>query len=1253
MTGWQDSFQPVAAPPSSGWQSSFQPSDAQSQQSDSMGALADMLKSGGAQAAKDVAQVPMWVGDTANAATQGVSRLAGEAKEGLADLGVGQHLTIDQAKELTNPTLPFYGSDQVINAAQPAIKEATGADINYQPQTPEGKYTASIVGALPYALNPEMGAAQAIGMGVGQQGGKDIASQFTDDPRYQQVAGIAGGMGGMTAAKPVVAGAKAIAANDIGTNLSGILGDNSSGGSPATPQASASLPTYDPAQIKEAAQAAYANSEKIGGQVPIDNMRQAVNGMLNNKDIGQQTARGQAFSGDNPVTQTMTKLQDAVKSDDPWTTADANEIDDSLRNDITKARSAGDYDSARRLGIIKNSLRDTYQSYAQSNPQQAAGFNEWIRGDKLYSAAMNGQEVSDIIDNAQRADVPSTAIKNGFKSFVKNDDNRIGLTDDEWGAAQYAAKHGMITQGLKNVGSRLAGHIGGIVGGASVAGPLGAVAGDIAGQAVTAPFRAWANARQAARGQNVIDLISQRPAVQEALSPGFKLPTAEPTPQSQAPLALPAPVPREAALVPDGNGALRQQTPQEYWNGVLAQRKANATGNTSDVAKVQAQNAAIAVKNAKDDFLARQMAAQKAAQPLALPAPQEGSGFIGNDQGVRPRTESEAFAASPEATRQAQLVYDAQAARLKKDGYADNQVAARLGNRPEVAQAAPTNALEQFQQMVAAKNQPVIEKTPAGEQAVIPGAEKISDKALAERNMQKPLQATVPQNKDIGGIFDTDAHKQTDLMDTLKNEPPAIEKKAPEPILYKKPNEKGVLPTSFKTFIMQPMIGGIKDFGGEVKEVAPALVAKGDRGLSIDDALTRAKEHGYMPEDATQADFLTKLGETDNGKGLTRLKDEGRVEALRQSRSAKQQNDPALIERDAANMGIDTAGKSANDLLDEMSARKSHEDSLRDYVSQYQAHQDEMAAQEKAHQKWLQTRGEAWEPTPEPKIRSLEDLENEYEQEKASGGMVTREQPPQAALPTSGNQGGIPESEGSRGSGAGDTEKAGNGTVNPLLEFIKNEKGSISPKVYEELLNQIQKNAPALTISRNAVQTNTPQNDKQPLQATIKTEPLSYNAKEPVNTSMRDQLMGAFAKAESNNNPNAKNPNSSASGLMQFTDGTWRQMVKRYGAETGISLQDKGDPKAQKVMAQLYAKDNINRMQPFLKRMPTRGELYIGHFLGADGALRLINAANTQPDKQAIMLFPKAVTSANHSIFFNGDRPKTALQVYQHLASKV
>lgn len=68
---------------------------------------------------------------------------------------------------------------------------------------------------------------------------------------------------------------------------------------------------------------------------------------------------------------------------------------------------------------------------------------------------------------------------------------------------------------------------------------------------------------------------------------------------------------------------------------------------------------------------------------------------------------------------------------------------------------------------------PTIETTPQGKQTVLPGAEKITDRQLAERKMAEPNKATVVQKAPDEGLFDTGAQKQTDLLDVTN------EKKSP------------------------------------------------------------------------------------------------------------------------------------------------------------------------------------------------------------------------------------------------------------------------------------------------------------------------------------------------------------------------------------------------------------------------------------------------------------------------------------------
>ena len=56
------------------------------------------------------------------------------------------------------------------------------------------------------------------------------------------------------------------------------------------------------------------------------------------------------------------------------------------------------------------------------------------------------------------------------------------------------------------------------------------------------------------------------------------------------------------------------------------------------------------------------------------------------------------------------------------------------------------------------------------------------------------------------------------------------------------------------------------------------------------------------------------------------------------------------------------------------------------------------------------------------------------------------------------------------------------------------------------------------------------------------------------------------------------------------------------------------DPTASAVMGAAFANENAKTLTERLGRKPTDGELYIAHFLGASGAVRLISAAQTQPN---------------------------------------
>jgi hypothetical protein len=167
------------------------------------------------------------------------------------------------------------------------------------------------------------------------------------------------------------------------------------------------------------------------------------------------------------------------------------------------------------------------------------------------------------------------------------------------------------------------------------------------------------------------------------------------------------------------------------------------------------------------------------------------------------------------------------------------------------------------------------------------------------------------------------------------------------------------------------------------------------------------------------------------------------------------------------------------------------------------------------------------------------------------------------------------------------------------------------------------------------------------------------------------------AMRESSFNPNAKSSKSSATGLFQFIDQTWLATLKQSGPSLGygryagaIARTSSGryvvpnaamrrqimslrfDPTANAMMAGAFTQTNAARLGRALGRSPTDGELYIAHFLGQGGAVKLISAAGNAPQAKAANLFPHAAR-ANHSIFFDKQGgARSSAEVYRVLVAK-
>jgi len=178
-------------------------------------------------------------------------------------------------------------------------------------------------------------------------------------------------------------------------------------------------------------------------------------------------------------------------------------------------------------------------------------------------------------------------------------------------------------------------------------------------------------------------------------------------------------------------------------------------------------------------------------------------------------------------------------------------------------------------------------------------------------------------------------------------------------------------------------------------------------------------------------------------------------------------------------------------------------------------------------------------------------------------------------------------------------------------------------------------------------------------------------------TGMSFEYLLTTAQIESNLNPGAQASTSSAKGLYQFIEQTWLGTVKSAGAALGLGKYSDGivqntagqyevpdpaqrnaimklrsDPATSAMMAGAFSRANAAQLTNAIGRAPTEGELYIAHFLGPDGAGKLIGAAAAQPRANAAAMFPQAA-AANPTIFYSRiGEPRSASDVYGKLTSR-
>jgi hypothetical protein len=141
-----------------------------------------------------------------------------------------------------------------------------------------------------------------------------------------------------------------------------------------------------------------------------------------------------------------------------------------------------------------------------------------------------------------------------------------------------------------------------------------------------------------------------------------------------------------------------------------------------------------------------------------------------------------------------------------------------------------------------------------------------------------------------------------------------------------------------------------------------------------------------------------------------------------------------------------------------------------------------------------------------------------------------------------------------------------------------------------------------------------------------------------------------FARVESGFQTRIKAKSSSATGLFQFINSTWRGMMDQYGDKLGIPKDAKPtDPVASSLLAAQFIKLNSEVLRRKLGREPSTADSYMAHFLGPTGASKFLSAS---PNAIAAEVMPGAAT-ANKSIFYGPSGPRTVGEVYTLMSNKV
>lgn len=163
---------------------------------------------------------------------------------------------------------------------------------------------------------------------------------------------------------------------------------------------------------------------------------------------------------------------------------------------------------------------------------------------------------------------------------------------------------------------------------------------------------------------------------------------------------------------------------------------------------------------------------------------------------------------------------------------------------------------------------------------------------------------------------------------------------------------------------------------------------------------------------------------------------------------------------------------------------------------------------------------------------------------------------------------------------------------------------------------------------------------------------------EAVATAMGSVSTGYYGRLRrqenASGNPNARPtlPNgelaSTATGFYQWTNDTWKGIVNSpEGKEAGLRMNGRGDLSQEEKAIRIFTEKNAAALQK-AGIEPSEKNLYMAHFLGAQGATDFMRAMKSNSSQPAATVNPQAA-QANPTIFYMGgdpSKPRSVAEVY-------